>query len=151
MDVNNVFLHGNLEEEVYMTMHPRFTCGQSHQVCQIKKSLYGLWQALRQRFAKLSSKLRKYGFVRSYADYSLFTYRKDDVFMASVVYVDDIILAKNDSEACNVFKTYLNDCLSIKDLGPLKYFLSIEVAHGSREMFLSQRKYELEIIDECVP
>jgi len=49
--------------------------------------------------------------------------------MALLVYVDDIVLAGNDTHACRAFKNYLNTCFSIKDLGPLKYFLGIEVAH----------------------
>jgi len=69
--------------------------------------------------------------------------------MAILVYVDDIILASNDSIASRTFKTYLHECFSIKDLGPLKYFLGIEVARGPQGLFLCQRKYALEIVDEC--
>ena len=69
--------------------------------------------------------------------------------MAVLVYVDDIILAGNDSHACTKFKAYLDACFSIKDLGSLKYFLGIEVAQGPKVLFLSQRKYALEIVDEC--
>jgi len=110
-----------------------------------------LWvtSAPRQWFAKLSSKLENYGFVRSYADYSLFTYQKADIFMDLLVYVDDIILAGNDASTCQSFKEYLNKCFCIKDLGQFKYFLGIEVAHGSNNLFLCQRKYALEIVDEC--
>ena len=43
--------------------------------------------------------------------------------MALLVYVDAMVLAGNDVRACNEFKNYLHDCFSIKDLGPLKYFL----------------------------
>jgi len=43
--------------------------------------------------------------------------------MAVLVYVDDIILAGNNVEACRQFKDYLHTRFSIKDLGPLKYFL----------------------------
>jgi len=148
MDVNNAFLHGDLEEEVYMHMPPGFSSSSPTKVCRLCKSLYGLHQAPRQWFAKLSTTLARYGFVRSYADYSLFTYRKGKVFLALLVYVDDIILAGNDPQACSVFKTYLNNCFRIKDLGPLKYFLGIEVARGPRGLFLSQRKYALEIVEE---
>ena len=71
-----------------------------------------------------------YGFAKSYADYSLVTYRKGDNFMQLLVYVDDLILTGNSSVACSKFKEYLNSCFQIKDLGPLKYFLGIEVARS---------------------
>jgi len=69
--------------------------------------------------------------------------------MALLVYVGDIILAGNNSHACTKFKEYLDACFSIKDLGTLKYFWGIEVVRGSKGLFLSQRKYALEIVDEC--
>jgi len=148
LDVNNAFLHGDLEE-VYITPPVGFSTGSQNKVCKLQKSLYRLKHAPRQWFAKLSSTLTAYGFVRSYADYSLFTYRKGDVFLALLVYIDDIILAGNISQACQDFKAYLHNCFRIKDLGPLKYFLGIEVARGTQGLFLSQRKYTLEIADEC--
>jgi len=73
-----------------------FTTTFPNKVCKLRKSLYGLRQAPHQWFAKLSCTLCYYGFVRSYADYSLFTYRKGTTFMALLVYVDDIILAGNE-------------------------------------------------------
>jgi len=123
MDVNNAFLYGDLEEEVFMKMPPGFAAPDSNKVCHLKKSLYGLRQAPRQWFGKLSSKLCEYGFVRSYADYSLFVYRKGDIFMALLVYVDDIVLASNDTQATQNFKSYLHACFSIKDLGTLNISL----------------------------
>ena len=149
MDVHNAFLHGDLDEEVYMRLPPGFSPSGANKVCKLRKSLYGLKQAPRQWFAKLSSKLLEYGFVKSYADYSLFTYRKGDIFMALLVYVDDLVLTGNNPVACAEFKSYLNSCFHIKDLGPLKYFLGIEVARSPHGLFLCQRKYALEIIEEC--
>ena len=69
--------------------------------------------------------------------------------MAILVYVDDIVLAGKDTSACSKFKEYFHAYFSIKDLGSLKYFLGLEVAHGPKGLFLSQRKYALKIIDEC--
>ncbi|KAK3015824.1 hypothetical protein RJ639_005461 [Escallonia herrerae] len=99
-------------------------------------------------FAKLSTALRSYGFLQSHADHTLFTYRKGDIFLSVLVYVDDLILAGNNSTACSSFKKYLNDCFKLKDLRPLKYFLGIEAARGLRGLFLSQRKYALDILSE---
>ena len=149
LDVNNTFLHGDLEEEVYMRLPPGFKNSDTTKVCRLKKSLYGLRQAARQWFAKLSTKLCEYRFIRSYADYSLFLYRKWDVFLSLLVYADDIVLASNNDAASMAFRAYLHHCFSIKDIGPLKYFLGIEVACGPNRMFLCQCKYALEIINEC--
>ncbi|KAK2997578.1 hypothetical protein RJ639_026059 [Escallonia herrerae] len=99
-------------------------------------------------FAKLSTALRSYGFLQSHADHTLFTYRKRDVFLSVLVYVDDLILAGNNITTCSSFKKYLNDCFKLKDLGPLKYFLGIEAARGPRGLFLSQHKYALDILSE---
>ncbi|KAK3036481.1 hypothetical protein RJ639_030828 [Escallonia herrerae] len=99
-------------------------------------------------FAKLSTALRSYGFLQSHADHTLFTYRKGDVFLSVLVYVDDLILAGNNSTANSSFKKYLNDCFKLNDLGPLKYFLGIEAARGQRGLFLSQHKYALDILSE---
>ena len=78
----------------------------------------------------LSCKLYEYGFIRNYAYYSLCTYRKGDIFVVVLIYVDDSVLIGNNIEACTKFKIYLNTCFRSKDLGLLKYFLGIEIARG---------------------
>ena len=50
--------------------------------------------------------------------------------MVVLVYIDDIVLAGNDAATCQQFKVYLCKCFNIKDLGPLKHFLRIKIAHG---------------------
>jgi hypothetical protein len=72
LDVQNAFLHGVLEEEVYMRQPPRFvdpSCPQH--LCRLEKALYGLKQAPRAWHARLGSVLRTYRFVPSTADTSL--------------------------------------------------------------------------------
>ncbi|KAK3037888.1 hypothetical protein RJ639_032118 [Escallonia herrerae] len=96
------------------------------------------------RQKKVPSVLKDY----SHVDHTLFTYWKGDVFLSVLVYVDDLILAGNNSTACSLFKKYLNDCFKLKNLGPLKYFLGIEAARGPRGLFLSQCKYALDILSE---
>ena len=72
MDVKNVFLHGELQEEVYMQPPPGYNGIKGNMVCKLHKAIYGLKQSPRAWYAKLSSVLEKAGFMRSNADSSLF-------------------------------------------------------------------------------
>ncbi|PKI57104.1 hypothetical protein CRG98_022498 [Punica granatum] len=118
-------------------------------VCRLRKSLYGLRQTSRNWFLKFVDALRQYGFTQSSANHSLFTFNRGNIFLAVLVYVDDLIIVGNSSSHCDSFKGYLDECFRIKDLGPLKYFLGIEVTRLSFGLFLSQRKYVLDILTEC--
>lgn len=149
MDVHNAFLHVDLKGEVYMQMPPAFQASAPGKVCRLRKSLYGLKQAPRCWFAKLTTTLKKFGFKQSYSDYSLFTYIKGDKSLRVLIYVDDLILTGNDSTMMSKFKVYLNECFKMKNLGKAKYFLGIEIARGPEGMFLSQRKYALDITAEA--
>lgn len=149
MDVHNAFLHGYLKEEVYMQMPPGFQSTAPGKVCRLRKSLYGLKQAPRCWFAKLTTALKKFGFVQSYSDYSLFSYVKGNKSVRVLIYVDDLILTGNDPTMMSKFKVYLSKCFKMKDLGIAKYFLGIEIARGAEGMFLSQRKYALDIVAEA--
>ena len=148
MDVHNAFLHGDLDEEVYMQMPPGFRTDDKSQVCRLHKSLYGLRQAPRCWFAKLSTALKEYGFVQSVSDYSLFSYARGSQRIYVLVYVDDLILSANTLDLLDDFKSYLCTCFHMKDLGVLKYFLGIEVARSPAGFYLCQRKYAMDIITE---
>jgi hypothetical protein len=149
LDVNNAFLHGSLEEEIYMKLPPGFEVTNKNKVCRLQKSLYGLKQASRQWFSKFSSTLVGLGFVQSKSDYSLFTRVHQSAFVALLVYVDDIVIASNDPIAISDLTVLLNSAFKLKDLGSLKFFLGLEVARSSKGISISQRKYALEILDDC--
>ncbi len=73
MDVYNAFLHGDLEEEVYMKLPPDFSsCGPEY-ACQLRKSIYELQQASQNWFAKFATSLHRFGFTQFEVDHSLFT------------------------------------------------------------------------------
>lgn len=132
LDVNNAFLHGNLDEEVYFTLAPGYFSTNDSMVCRSNKSLHGLKQASRRWFAKFSAALLNHGFLQSKSDYSLFTRRKGTTIVALLVYVDDIVIASNDMAEIDALKLFLHSQFKLKDLGPLKFFLGIEVGRSSQ-------------------
>lgn len=76
IDVQNAFLHGFLNEDVYMSQPPGFTHPHyPHHVCKLRKALYGLKQAPRAWFSRLSTRLLELGFHGSKSDTSLFIYK----------------------------------------------------------------------------
>lgn len=123
MDVCNAFLHEDLDKEVFMHLPPGYTSPAPGKVFRLRKSLYGLRQVPHQWFTKLSDALHKFGFVQSYADYSLFCYQQNDIALHVLVYLDDLIIAGSCSAIIDRFKTYLSTCFNMKDLGVLNIFL----------------------------
>ncbi|KAI3523163.1 hypothetical protein L1887_01220 [Cichorium endivia] len=148
LDVNNAFLHGELHEEVYMKIPQGFEKGKENKVCRLRKSLYGLKQASRNWYQKFTSSLHVIGFKQSRADHSLFIFKNENSFVAALIYVDDVIIVGNDIQKIKETKSFLNEKFSIKDLGPLKYFLGIEVTRTRDGMVLNQRKYILDILED---
>ena len=80
--------------------------------------------------------------------YLLINYTASSIYLAILVYVDDLIICGNTPSAISAFKTYLGTCFHMKDLGALKYFLSVEVARNSKGLYLCQWKYTLDILAE---
>ena len=137
MDVHNAFLHGDLEEEVYMKPPTGFCTETPGLVCRLRKSIYGLRQSPRCWFSKLRTSLLTYGFSQSKSDYSMFSMRTgtgSEIYI--LVYVDDLIIGGNDHDDIIRFKEYLGKCFHMKDLGGLKYFLGLEVARRPEGIFL---------------
>jgi hypothetical protein len=148
LDVNNAFLHGDLQEDVYMMIPPGVKTTKPNQVCKLTKSLYGLKQASRKWYEKLTSLLIQHHYVQAPSDHSLFIKKTNSSFTALLVYVDDVILAGNSLTEFQHIKSILHEAFQIKDLGVLKYFLGLEVSHSKQGISLCQRKYCLDLLSD---
>ena len=148
-DVKNAFLHGDLEEEVYMDIPPGYTSSPTAGiVCRLQKALYGLKQSPRAWFGRFSMAMKKYGFQQSNSNHTLFLKQRQEKVTALIIYVDDMIITRDDTEEIYKLHKHLATEFEIKSLGGLKYFLGIEVARSKRGIFLSQRKYVLDLLTE---
>jgi hypothetical protein len=142
LDVKNAFLHGHLKEVVYMEQPHGFPNPTSlTHVCHLRKAIYGLKQAPRAWFDRFNSFLLHIGFTCSRADSSLFIFRSHIALALLLVYVDDIIVTSNQASFLANIISQLNSEFYMKDLGPLHFFLGIEVIPFSGGLFLSQQKY----------
>ena len=112
LDVKTVFLHGDLEE-IYMEQPEGFTIkGKEYLVCQLKKSLYGLKQALRQWYKKFDSFMVEHGYDRTAFDHCVFVKKfSDGEFIILLLYVDDMLIVGRDIGKIDKLKKRLEQVL----------------------------------------
>ena len=135
-DVKNAFLHGNLEEEVYMDFPPGYSAGGNSGVCQLRKSLYGLKQSPRAWFDRFTQVMKKIGYHQSHSDHTLFVKQRQEKVTALIIYVDDMIITGDDFDEISKLQGNLASEFEMKNLGDLKYFLGVEVARSPKGIFL---------------
>ncbi|KAJ9678334.1 hypothetical protein PVL29_020488 [Vitis rotundifolia] len=137
LDVQNAFLHGDLEEHVFMHQPPGFINSQfpSH-VCKPPRAWY----------TKLSTSLLGWGFQASRADSSMFIHHSTQDVLILLIYVDDILVTDSNSAQVSSFITRLNSSFALHDLGYVNYFLGIEVVHYGTMFHLSQHKYTQDLL-----
>jgi hypothetical protein len=147
LDVNNAFLHGLLKETVFMAQPLGFVDSTlpSH-VCHLQKSLYGLKQAPCAWFERFMSHLLTLGFKASVADTSLFILSHGSITVYLLLYVDDIIITGNSSTAVSNIISQLSTAFELKDLGPLRYFLGLQIDYKKGGFFVHQRKYLTDLL-----
>jgi hypothetical protein len=142
LDVSNAFLHGALTETVFMQQPQGFVDKQHpHFVCRLHKAIYGLKQAPRAWFNRLSSFLQELGFIASLVDSSLFILKSGCTYTFMLIYVDDIIVTGSNTTLIHSLITKLQHEFPLKDLGPLHYFLGVEVSRTASSLHLCQAKY----------
>ena len=105
-------------------------------------------QSPRAWFGRFTRSMKAFGYKQTNSDHTLFLKKRYGKITALIVYVDDMIVTGNDLEERKTLQTYLSKEFEMKDLGSLKYFLGIEVSRSTERIFLSQRKYALDLLKE---
>ena len=88
------------------------------------------------------------GYLQSNSDHTLFLKHRQGKVTALIVYVDDMIITGDDAKEISRLQEQFSTEFEMKNLGGLKYFLGIKVARSQRGIFLSQRKYVLDLLLE---
>ena len=113
---------------------------KSRAVCRLKKSLYGLKQSPRAWFDHFSRVIKGHGYTQGQTDHTLFVkHTLDGKTTVLIVYVDDIILTGDNSREIEELKRMMAKEFEVKDLGPLRYFLGMEIARNQKGISVSQR------------
>jgi len=128
MDVKITFLHGDLEEEIYVKQPKGFVVkGKKELVCKLKKSMYGLKQSPRMWYQKFDTFIRGLGFTRSKEDHCVYFKLIGGHVIYLVLYVDDMLLVGNDKEIIQDLKTQLSSKFNMKDLDVENYIFGMEI------------------------
>ena len=148
MDMVTAFLIGELEE-ICMEQPEGFEISSKEDdlVCRLRKSIYRLKHTLRVWNQKIQHFLKSIGFDQLYLDPYVYINKTMDIIIA--LWVDDLIIFDKDLGSIEDLKAQLNKEYEMKDLGELKYFLSIQV-HRNREwkiIHIGQSGYNRTILE----
>jgi hypothetical protein len=145
MDVKTTFLNGVIEEKVHIEQPQGFEVeDRKTHVYKLKKALYGLKQAPRAWYGRIDSFLTSLGFTKSKVDSNLYFKVMNDESVILLLYVDDLFLTGEEKLITDCKKKLATE-FDMKDLGPMHYFLGLEVWQSPEKIFLNQGKYAVEI------
>jgi hypothetical protein len=146
MEVNNSFLHRDIPEVIYMEQ-PQGFMQDSSLIFQLKKSLYGLKKALRAWYAKMDTYLLSQNFLHCKLDPNVYMLRTTDSLLLLVLYVDDLLITGCSTSAIATVKRILHDRFLMMNMGPLHFFLGLEISQDASGIKLSQAKYAKDLLE----
>ncbi|GJZ34601.1 retrovirus-related pol polyprotein from transposon TNT 1-94 [Tanacetum coccineum] len=147
MDVKTVFLHGTLNEDVYVCQPEGFIdVDHPSHVYKLKNALYGLKQTPRAWYDELSTFLLLNHFFKGTIDPTLFIRCFNDDNLMVHVYVDDIIFGSTHPRYTQLFSDLMKSRFEMSMMGEMTFFLGLQVNQSPRGIFINQSNYVLEIL-----
>lgn len=169
LDVTTAYLNGKIDTDIYMAK-PTFLDEMleriireekdvniikktkkmlkdlqgNSKICKMQRAIYGLQQAGRQWFAEINRTLKDIGLTPTNADPCVYVDKEELTFV--LIYVDDILIVYKNKNKEKFIKSKLSEAFEIKDLGPAKFCLGIEIRQEEDTICLSQSGYIRDIL-----
>ena len=96
-------------------------------MCKLNRSIYELKQASKNWNMHFNKMIKMYGFVRNGEEHCIYKWAIDSVVIFLVLYVDDILLIRNDISILQNVKLWLSSQFSMKDLEEASYILGMKI------------------------
>ncbi|CAL4082175.1 unnamed protein product, partial [Meganyctiphanes norvegica] len=145
-DVNSAYLNAPIDFLVYIRQ-PEGYIQDRTMCCMLNKSLYGLKQAANRWHETIVEFMLSQGLSQSVVDPCVFIRRNDSTTLIILIWVDDLVIAASDETILNDFKFNFANSFSIKDLGPLTWFLGIQFHITQNYISMDQSFYIQAIIN----
>jgi hypothetical protein len=151
LDVKTTFLHGDLEEEIYMQQpHGYEVKGNKNLAWRLKKSLYGLNQSPWQWYLKFERFMIEQGYSRCHSDHYVYFKRLENKsYIIFILHVDDMLVAGSNMKDINVLNNKLANSFAMKDLGAAKKILGMRIMRDMKnhKLTLSQGEYIEKVLE----
>ena len=148
LDVKTIFLHGNLEEDIYIIQPERFIVQRKENlVCKLRKCLYGLKQAPKQWYKKFDRFMHKIGFKRCETIHCCYVKFFENSYIILLLYVDYMLIVGFSIEEINNLKKQLLKQFAMKDLRVAKKILGIGIIKDNGTLKLSQLEYVKKVLN----
>lgn len=142
-DISYAYLHGNIDTPILIT-HPTDSFGVARntgKVCLLLNSMYGLIQAGIIWGSVLMNDLMDWGFAQSVIDARVLLKRVDEMFVAVIIVVDDMLFVSNSATLLGHLKDKLRSLFDVKIFGKLRYFIGWEITHQTDGIVIAKARY----------
>ena len=150
MELMTTFLNGSLEEDIYMDQTIVFVSkGQEDKVCRLKRSIYGLKQSSRSWYLRFHKAITSFSLSMVLEDHCVYVKRSTGGIMFLTLYIDDILLARNNLEITEATKKWLSSVFEMKDMGEIRYVLGMKIIRNRPKKLLgmSQEAYIKKVLE----